>query len=121
MPNQIVPTPTGASPFYSQTTALDGTPFILSFQYNQRGDVWYLSIATLDGDAVASGIKLVVGWDLLLKCASPSRPPGTFIVVSNTTDLSPPGLNDLAPGGRCYLDYIPGADLAALQAGTVPP
>lgn len=108
---QIVPT--GAEAFYDETVTLDGTAYILSFNFNQICACWYLDLATIDGELVAPGLKLVCNWDLLLKSASPLRPPGTLIVCSNTTDDSTPGLNDLLPGGRCYLVYAPIADLVA--------
>ena len=117
MSNQLVPTPDGTTPYYSETVALDGTPYILQFSFNQRCACWYLSLQTIDGDDIADGIKLVVGWNLLIKSASPNRPPGWLFVLSSSTDSSTPGLDDLNPdGGRCLLGYIPAADLAALLA-----
>jgi hypothetical protein len=120
VPNQIIPT--NAAPFYPETVTLDGSPYILGFAYNQRCACWYLTISTIDGTVVTAGLKLVCSWDILMRCASPLRPPGALIVVSTTTDLSPPGLLDLLPSssggtGRCYLGYIPAANVAALKAG----
>src|ERR1700735_88143 len=104
MSNQLVPTPDGTTPVYSETVALDGTPYLLEFNFNQRCACWYLSLQTIDGDDIADGLKLVVGWNLLIKCASPNRPPGWLFVLSNTPDSSTPGLDDLNPnGGRCLL------------------
>jgi hypothetical protein len=108
--------PTGADPLYTQTTALDGTPYAMRFTFNQRAASWYLDLATLDGEPVASGVKLVCLWDLLQRCASPLRPPGKLYVLSATTDTSTPGLVDLLPTGRCTLVYITAADLAAIAA-----
>jgi hypothetical protein len=118
MPAQIIPT--SADPFCTQTTTLDGTPYVLTFAFNARAACFYLSLATLDGEPVASGLKLVCQWNLLLKCASPLRPPGMLLVVSNTNDNSTPGLGDLVPGGRCQLVYLPAANVAALEALRTP-
>jgi hypothetical protein len=111
---QVVPTPDSTTPFWTETVTLDGTQYILLFNFNQRCATWYLSLQTIDGDDITDGIKLVAGWDLLVKCADPNRPPGRLYVLSTTSDWSPPGLADLAPGGRCVLTYLPIADYEAL-------
>jgi hypothetical protein len=110
MTAQVVPT--GNDPFYSQTTTLDGVPYLLEFSYNQREDCWYLLLSTNDGDAIYGSVKLVCNWPLFAICADPQLPPGQFVVASSTTDLSPPGLQDLVDGGRCQLVYMPAADVA---------
>lgn len=116
---QVIPTEDGATlPAYEITTTLDGVPFRFFFQYNLRQSCWFLSIATSDGHDVWNGIKLVCLWDLLFGCADDRRPAGRLIVTSSSTDLSPPELSDLAPGGRCALQYAPAADVAAIRAGT---
>jgi hypothetical protein len=112
--------PTGSDPLYGETVALDGTPYALSFTFNLRGLCWYLDLATLDGEVFAAGLKLVCYWNLLIKCASPLRPPGQLLVISYTTDPSTPGLLDLMPGGRCALVYMPAADVATIRAGGTP-
>lgn len=100
--------PTRDAPFYSQTTDLDGTPYVLSFSYDQRHDRWLLAIASAtDGTSVISGLRLVPGADLF----EPYRhalnmPPGGLFVVPLGPDDSPPGLADLAPEGRCALVYF---------------
>jgi hypothetical protein len=121
--------PTGSDPFSTQTTSLDGVPYVLTLAYNQRCNCWYLSIATLDGTDVYDGVKLVCGipgllWSLLEDCADPDCPPGILFVQSSTTDASPPGLIDLDPtvqgGGRCSLLYMDAADVATIAAGGTP-
>ncbi len=96
---------TSADPFSQQLVTLEGTTFLLTFQYNQREDTWYFSIATSEGDDLYNGMKLVCSWPLTRKCADSRMPQGEFFVISNTDDNTPPGLNDLAPGGRCVLNY----------------
>jgi hypothetical protein len=104
--------------FFTQTTSLEGTPYLLSFQYNQRCDRWYLSIADASAVDIYNGIKLICRQDLLKKCADPRKPPGSLFLLSQTTDNSPPGLNDIIPsGGRCVLYYMTSDWVALLQAG----
>lgn len=103
--------PTGADPFYAQTTTLEGVTYLLTFAYNERCDCWYLSIATEEGDDIYDGMKLVCGWPLLHKCADTRAPAGELICWSNSLDQSPARLNDLVDGGRCQLLYISSDDL----------
>jgi hypothetical protein len=108
-----IPGPTRDEVDAKQSTTLDGVVYRLRFSYNQRCDCWYLDLATQDGTPIAAGRKLLCNWDLLDGCASPLRPPGMLFVRSNTTDLSPPGLEDLEDGGRCSVTYVPVADVGA--------
>jgi hypothetical protein len=116
---QVIPTPDGTTPFATQTTTLDGVPYLLTFQYSQREDRWFLLLSTVDGSPIYGAVKLVLNWPLFAQCRDTRRPPGQFYVVSNTqSDDSPPGLNELAPTARCALTYIPIADMEAILAGT---
>jgi hypothetical protein len=120
-PSTTVQVPVGSgsgppNPFSTQTTTLDGVPFLLSFAYSQRECCWYLSLATVDGDPIWGAVKLVCSWPLFKACADARKPAGDLIVISSTQDLSPPGLNDLQPGGRCALMYVTAADEAAIFA-----
>lgn len=99
--------------FYTQIVQLDGVPFLMTFRWNQRLGVWYFDLATAEGDPIYSGIKLVTGWNLLRNVVDDRRPAGWLAVVTQTADDSPPGLEDLTPGGRCALLYRPLADLMA--------
>jgi hypothetical protein len=132
---QVVPPP--SLPYQSQTTTLEGVPYLLYFDYNAREDKWYRSVADANGVDIYNGMALIcsnpaVGPNFMLfKCVDPRRPPGDFLVLSQTTNLNPPGLNDLASGsGRCALFYVtsdvlanvaangPAGYAASLQAGT---
>jgi hypothetical protein len=107
------------APFSIQTTVLDGIPFLLSFAYSQRESCWYMGIATVDGDPIYGNVKLVCGWNLFGACVDARAPAGVLTVITNNQDDSPPGLNDLLPGGRCALMYVTAADIAALYAPEV--
>jgi hypothetical protein len=115
---QLVPTTNNS--FYAQTTTLEGTPYLLSFAYSQREDCWYLSIADSNAVDIYNGIKLICNNPLLFKCKDPRRPPGDFVVISSTTDIDPPGLNDLVPNaGRCQLMYATSDIIALIKNGTI--
>ncbi len=99
-------------PFWTQTTTLDGVPYLLQFTYSQRETVYYLSISSADGTVdYVLGMKLVPGIPLLRPWPTP---PGEMAVLSQSSaDDSPPALGELADGARCALLYIPEADLFA--------
>ena len=118
--------PTDSIPSYSQSVALEGANFTIQFDYNQRCASWYMSIADQDGVDIYNGVKLVVGIPLLRKCKDERRPgfspgspySGDFIVISSTTDTSPPSGLDLLPdSGRCTLYYITSDWVEALATG----
>jgi hypothetical protein len=112
--------PTTNAPFYTQTTTLEGTAYLLTFTYSQREDCWYVSIADTNAVDILNGVKLICNNPLLFKCKDPRRPPGELTVYSCTPDLSPPGLNELVPNaGRCQLLYITSDVLALIAAGNI--
>ena len=112
--------PTFSEPFYTEMSTIEGVSYLLSFAYAQREACWYLSIADANGVDIYNGIKLIVGNRLLKKCRDPRRPPGEFIVLSGTTDLSPPGLKDLVAGaGRCTLYYVTSDVMTMILDGTI--
>jgi len=102
----VLRVPTFETPFYSQTTALDGVNYRLRFKYNQREDCWYLSIGTTDGIDLVNGVKLVVGIPLLRLFPDERLPPGDLMVYSDGTSDGPPGLLELGAGKRCELWYF---------------
>jgi hypothetical protein len=111
MTTQVIPSPDGTTAFETQTTTLDGVPYLLYFSYNQRESTWYLLLSTVDGDPIYGSVKMVCSWPLFFQCRDLRRPLGQFLVLSSTSDLSPPGLFDLASGARCSLVYVPEADV----------
>lgn len=118
--------PTFNSPFFSQTTTLEGVSYLLNFAYSQREDAWYMSMADANGVDIYNGIKLICSAPpsapnaLLFKCKDPRRPIGDFFVLSGTQDVSPPGLNDLVlNSGRCQLFYMTSDVLKLVSEGEV--
>jgi hypothetical protein len=107
----VIPTDTSHL-FWTQTTTLDGVPYLLEFRYNSREGCYYMSISSADAATVyIQGLKLVPDFPLLQQFATP---PGEIIVASfSATDDSPPKLGELGEGQRCSLTYIEQADLLA--------
>ena len=65
---------------------LDGVSYSLTWLWNGRDDHWYLSISLQDGTTVASGMRVVVGWDLLQSVSSLDAPPGELYFFDMSTD-----------------------------------
>lgn len=76
---QIPCVPAGAS-HWKQRTALDGTDYILVFEWLQRDGHWLLHVLDLQESPIASGLKLVTNWPLLRGVTDPRRPPGNLFV-----------------------------------------
>ena len=102
----VLKIPTSNDPFSVQRTDLEGQEYVLQFDYSERESVWYLTIKDVTEVPLASGIKLVCNWPLTYRLANPGLPPGDLIVISKSSDDSPPGIDDLQDGGRCELTYV---------------
>lgn len=96
---------TSSDPFYTQTTNFEGTDYLLEFRFNQRESDWRMSISQQDGTLLAS-FKIVCSMPMLRRFTDPRLPPGELIAVSNTNDISPPGLNDFGLNQRVTLTYF---------------
>ena len=102
--------------FSTQTTTLDGVPYLLTFLYNSRESCYYLQIQSVDGVITyLQGVKLVSNYPLL-GFGVPTGyagPPGELMCQSFSTDDSPARLGDIGDGQRCLLVYIEEADTLA--------
>ena len=97
------------TPFYSQTSQLEGVDYGFVFVYNQRENTYYLSIETVAGEPLVKGVKLVCNIPLLAPFTSDQLPPGVlFVVSSDSANNSPPGIGEL--GARCQLMYATSDD-----------
>jgi hypothetical protein len=95
---------------YTLTIPLDGVRYQLAIHWATREEAYYVALYAEDGTTLISGaVKVVVGFPLMQRCVSPSKPPGMFI-ASDTSGL---GIEceygDL--GGRVQLVYFEAADL----------
>lgn len=104
-----VPFPSGVGSFWQQTTALDGTDYILRFEWNSRDVSWYLAIADVDDVPVWGPQKMVPEWRLLRRCVDPRKPPGELFLTDTTGAGAPAGFLDL--GVRHLLVYVEAADV----------
>lgn len=98
---------TSSGPYFSQVQDLGGTDFTLDFRYNFHDNLWRMDVSDLEGNVLIAGMALVCGVKLNLGMAVyPNFPQGSFVVVSQTADTSPPTYLDL--GQRCLLTFWEG-------------
>lgn len=91
---------------FRQVSSLDGVPYVFEFTWSRRSESWYLDLylqTDTDPEPISTGLKLTIGWPLLIGNVSDIRPPGQLLVVDSTGE-GDPGRLDL--GTRCKLYYI---------------
>lgn len=86
-------------------TRLDGSDYVLTFQWNQRLGRWSMDIADQDSDPIASGIVLVADFPLLSLVTDERAPPGTLAIYDTQSPNIDPTLDSL--GTRHHLMYWP--------------
>jgi hypothetical protein len=104
------------TPYYRQTTSLEGREYQLEFRYSSREDAWYVSFykleANQDRTALATGIKIIPYLDLLARFVRADRlPPGELRAFPQGGSDSIPELQDLGPGKRVELVYFDASEV----------
>lgn len=69
-----------AFPQHGYTMALDQVQYKFEFTYRPRTEAWYVNISDADGNALASGRKLSVGWGPILGLILEKQPSGILYV-----------------------------------------
>lgn len=101
----IIPTPND-QPFAEQRSTLDGSDYVLTFQWSAREGSWYLSVADESNDPIASGLKIVPNVPLGRRVRDVRWPPGWIVALSENDE--PPLFDEL--GGRVVLYYYDEAE-----------
>lgn len=101
-------------PHYSFSVDLDGTPYVLDFDWNERAGSWALGVSLVDGTVLVAGRRIVVGYPLLNRFKDPRLPRGVLMAMDTSNQDADPGEAEL--GARVQLVYIDAADLAEIEA-----
>lgn len=110
-----VPCAPGGASHWTQTTALDGVDFVLTFDWNQRMGRWTLTLADAGGTVLRAGMVLVVNTRLLRGLVTPGRPAGELTVVDTLgRGDADPGFADL--GARFQLAYLDAEEMRRIDA-----
>jgi hypothetical protein len=113
----IVPTSFDTeTPYYRQSTTLEGREYQLEFRYSKREDAWYLSFYKLEADQsrtpLATGIKIVPNIDLLSRFVRADRlPPGELRAFPQGSSAAIPQLSELGAGKRVELVYFESSEV----------
>ncbi len=89
---------------FSEQVELEGRTYTFELRWNDRDGSWYLSVQDANENALASGVKVVVGKPLLVRFASDDMPPGLLIADDTSGGNTDPGFDDL--GRRVTLHYF---------------
>lgn len=109
-----IPLETGLSA-YTVRVPLDETMFRLTFRWNERALCWFMDVHADSGEAVVTGLRVVVGLTLLRQHRyRQNAPKGNLVAFDTTNRAIDPGLNDF--GTRVVLLYIDAEELEALSA-----
>lgn len=95
---------------FVEKVVLDGIPYQLRFWWNTTGEYWTMQMLNLSGTVLLSGIKIVLGIELISSFAWMGLPPGELYAVDTTGELDQIGEDDLSDGA-VFLRYIPEDEL----------
>jgi len=91
-------------PLYKQRVRLEGRDFIFRFDWANREQRYYMTIANQDGVRLLSGVKVIANWGFLTRNRfDPRLPPGELIAVDLEQGGEPPLMNEF--GNRVRLFY----------------
>jgi hypothetical protein len=105
----IIPTDFSGEARYTFECDLDDATFQWAFEWVDRDDAWYLSLADVDGNPLVTGRKVVLGYPLLNLYADARLPKGALYAVDTGGTDTEPGLLDL--GDRVKLLYFSEGEL----------
>ena len=99
--------PSGAAAYGSQRVNLDGRVYGLALNWNQTAGGWFFSLYDSEETPIMLGVRIVSNWPLLRwRKWDPRCPPGELVALDETTDRSPPKLDDFGIGKRVQLTYF---------------
>lgn len=91
--------------FYDFTIDLDGVAYLFLIEWNERAEIWVLSIQDTAGNALMAGIPLLLGALLTEVHKRPELPPGDFFLWDTSGEHREASRTDL--GSRVLLMYKP--------------
>lgn len=97
---------------YEQRTTIDEQDYVFLFDYSQREDRWYLTVALPTGEVLVRGWKLVTGVILGPRVADRRMFSGGLMVETRSVDRSAPGWGELGEDRRCQLYHITREEIA---------
>jgi len=106
MAKKLYSIPVDKEPNYEREVKLDGETFVFRFLHSVREDASFLTISTVAGEVLVSGIKLVTGADLLQPYRYNTKlPQGMLVLIVNGSDDTVPNYTEMGDGERTELGY----------------
>jgi len=100
---------------YNMQVSLEGVTYVLSFLWNARCEAFFISMSSVDGTKLVSGVKLCASTPLFANVRL--GPPGVLFVYDSSGQDKDPGKLELGKDKRCQLYYLTAAEVALLQQG----
>lgn len=94
----------GQGAFQDFTITLEGRAYLLSFNWNTRGNFFSMSISKEDSTPIAEGIAMRLGTALFAKYQLVDLPPGDFFLWDTTGNIVEPSRLDY--GQSVKLMYV---------------
>jgi hypothetical protein len=91
---------------FSEDVVLDNIALRLSFFYNTRGEYWSMTISDLDDNIIISGIKLVIGYELIHDYSYLALPKGKLYIVDEANGLTKILQHEFINERRLQMVYI---------------
>ena len=101
--------PTAEAQEFSQV--IGDVPLRFDLYWNRRAQAYYFDIYDVDDSKIASGLKVVVGWDLFFELNDDRLPDGALMVVDTAQDDEQPDKYEL--GDRVKVIFLDRSDYAA--------
>lgn len=99
----FLPCKTDLTDFTFQTD-LDGSTYSFRFRWNERLSAWFMDLSDVAGVALASGVRVVVGFPLVVRSRyNTAMPPGSLWASDTSSQDIDPGISDL--GNRVQILY----------------
>ena len=102
-------TPVPNTPRSRFQVRLDGQVYGFTVAWNDRLAAWILGIETADGEAIQSGIRMVLDWPLFDGLVDDRLPDGELLVID------PAGMQKAGPGRLAWDEE--GEDLRLIYTG----
>lgn len=100
MPKILPLTP--SLPNYQAGLSVGTTQYLINVRWNGREEKFYMDVLDQDGNAIRSGMALVLGTFIGRQEASADFPPGAFVLVDTSNEGRDPGIDDLGARVQVY-------------------
>lgn len=106
-----LPTPADGYPDMSIRCAIEGVTYVFRWVWNEREATWYVSIADAENDPIVSGVRVVLGENLIAGVADSRLPDGQILVADPSGNTDEPDRDTL--GKNVLIVYVTTAEVEA--------